>query len=64
MGKATMTASIAVGKMQDYKRSMSGISEGLPMKDWEPLRTHWTVTGSDTRKEDRENYAAIHSEYS
>jgi len=65
MGKATLTSSIAVAKMQEYKRSMSGISQGMVVKrTWEPLRSHWTVTGKDTRKEDREAYAAIPSQYS
>ena len=45
MGKATLTASIAVAKMQEYKKSMSGISEGLPVREFVPLKSHWTVAG-------------------
>ena len=50
--------------LNKWKQRLQVCAKDLPMKGWAPLVSHWTVTGRDTRKEDREAYAAIWSAYS
>ena len=59
-GKNT-TASIALGRMRDFKVSIQGISADLPRKNWEPLRSHWTVQPWHEVHKRLEEFKAIQS---
>ena len=63
MGIKTMTSSIAIAKMQDYKHSMSGISEGCPVREFVPLKSSWLIQGHP-RDAERAAFSALPSEYS
>jgi hypothetical protein len=58
MGKKSMTSSIAVAKMREYKRDLSSICEGLPVREFKPLRVE-----PHMRQREMDEYRAIPSQY-
>ena len=62
MGKKTLTSSIALAKMREYKTSMSGISLGMKIKDWEPL-VSWPAC-KHIRQKEIDEFMAYPSPYS
>ena len=51
MGRATMNSIESMGKMQSFKDKMLNVAEGCPVREFKPLKSHWSVTGYDRQNE-------------
>lgn len=61
MGKKTMTSKDSISKLNAYKQAMMHVSDGLPVREFSPLRS-WP-SGRHPRQSDLDAFASLPSQY-
>ena len=54
----------AIDSMAQFSRPIQGVADGLPVRTWEPLRSHWSVQGHDRANDIYEFCHAMPSRWS